>query len=370
MLTEEIVWIYDGEWEAKEPRFSADSKRVAYILNKNGTMDIYVYDLESGESIPLNIPPGICSSPKFSNTGDFLVVIHSGPKSPPDLWRFELQEGTWTRLTNSLQGNIDLSLLAEPMELWWTSFDGRRIPGLFYPTSNYAGPGKPPCIVWPHGGPTGQSVNRWNPYLQYMVAQGYSVLAPNVRGSTGYGAEFRDLNLKDWGGGDLRDLVAGVDYIIKQGLVNGSKICIVGISYGGYLTLMAMTKFPKKWAAGCSICGVVNLKTLWDTTRGDLRGYLKMQLGRPEDNPELYYDRSPINFVDQIEAPLQIQQGANDPRVPRAEAEQIVSALRKMGKDCDYILYQDEGHVFLKIQNKIDSIKRAVQFFNERVRDI
>ena len=192
-------------------------------------------------------------------------------------------------------------------------------------------------------------------------------MAPNIRGSSGYGKEFRELALKDWGGGDLKDLVAGAEYLERSGVAEVKRIAVGGASYGGYMTLAAMTKTPDRWAAGVCICGIVNLRTLYESTRGDLRLYLIQQLGTPEENPELYWDRSPLNFAKDVKNPLMIVQGGTDPRVPLAEAEQMRSSLEKSGAVLEYKVYNDEGHDLMKLENKLDCFRLMADFLDKHI---
>jgi dipeptidyl aminopeptidase/acylaminoacyl peptidase len=237
------------------------------------------------------------------------------------------------------------------------------IPAWFY---RPRGVERPPAIVLVHGGPTGQTMNGWNVQVQFFVSRGYAVLAPNNRGSTGYGKEYRDANLRDWGGGDLRDLVAGHRWLAESGAVDPARIGVTGGSYGGYMTLIAMTKTPEVWAAGASVVGMSNLRTLHQTTRkGDLLPYLIQQLGTPDENPALYHDRSAINFIEDVRRPLLILQGGRDPRVPLTEAEQMRDRMLAAGKTVGYHVYMDEGHGFRKVENVVDAMHRTVDFFDE-----
>jgi dipeptidyl aminopeptidase/acylaminoacyl peptidase len=270
------------------------------------------------------------------------------------------------RLTRSLPASIDPATLVEPMHVRYPGADGREIPALLYIPHAEAirGGALPPAIVHIHGGPTGQHLRWWDRASQWYANNGYVVLAPNIRGSTGYGREFQEANRGDWGGKDLEDVVKGAQWLAKEGIADAKRIGAYGGSYGGFMTLMVLTQAPDVWAAGVSVVGVVSWKTLHDTTRGDLRDYLERELGDPAKVPDLYRDRSPLTHVSKIKAPLLVLQGANDPRVPQSEAKLMTDALSKAGKTFDQHVYEGEGHGFRTRANAIDSLRRATEWFD------
>ncbi len=362
-----------GESEEQAPVWSPDGRRIAYLINRDGGGELWVKTIVSGSSVRIGTGPGVVSgfaAPQFTLDGTGLVFIHTSGQDPADLWLAPSDgSGPARRLTDSLAAvgaRIERDWLAQPEHVRWPSADGTSVPGLLYrPRALPADGGLPAAIVYVHGGPTGQTTNGWNPTIQYYVNHGYVVLAPNVRGSTGYGRAYRDGNLKDWGGGDLADLVAGAEFLAREGLADRRRIGVTGGSYGGYMTLIALTKSPQTWAAGVSVVGIANLRTLYERTRDDLQYYLIQQIGTPEENPELYHDRSAIHFVDRIAAPLLILQGETDPRVPLHEAEQMRDLLEEHGKTYRYHVYAQEGHGFRREENRIDAARRTVAFFGE-----
>jgi len=370
----EIEWISDPQWEVISPgpifgtsdlAWSPDSTKLAYLLNRAGNVDLLIRDLKTGSQVVFDTPQGQRLYPAFAGDGKHILFVYDGPRHPPDLWVGSLEDGSGRQLTESLVSNVRRESLVEPELIWYPSFDGRQISAFLYtPTHKKKGS---PAVVWVHGGPTWQHRNMWELNVQFLVSQGYVVLAPNIRGSSGYGKEFRELALKDWGGGDLKDLVAGAEYLERSGIAERKRIAVGGASYGGYMTLVAMTKTPDRWAAGVCICGIVNLRTLYESTRGDLRLYLIQQLGTPEENPELYWDRSPLNFAKDVKSPLMIVQGGADPRVPLAEAEQMRSVLEKRGAVLEYKVYQDEGHDLMKLENKLDCFRLTADFLDKNM---
>jgi dipeptidyl aminopeptidase/acylaminoacyl peptidase len=227
--------------------------------------------------------------------------------------------------------------------------------------------GEHPAIVYVRGGPAAQTMNTFGRFVQYMANQGYIVIAPNYRGSTGYGKEFQQANLFDMGGGDLQDVLAAADWIKQTGYVNPKKLILMGGSYGGYLTMMGVTKAPEMWAAGVPIVPFVNWFTEIQNEDPVLQQSDLATMGDPVKNKALYEERSPINFVDQIKAPLYLLAGGNDPRCPKTEAQQVVDAVKKRGGVAEYKVYANEGHGFAKVENQIDAYKRVADFLKAHV---
>ena len=223
--------------------------------------------------------------------------------------------------------------------------------------------GSTPAIVLPHGGPTGQMVDYWNPEVAALVSRGYICIAPNVRGSTGYGIDFQKANYQDLGGGDLQDEVYAAKFLEATGYVNPKKIGITGGSYGGYMTLMALGKTPKVWAAGVEEYGIINWFTMLQHEDALLQEYEKSLLGDPEKDRKVYEADSPITYMHTVKAPLLVLQGDNDPRVPKEEAQQIVDLLKSDRKTVDVHYYPNEGHGFSKRENRIDAIQRSLTWF-------
>ena len=361
-----ITWIAKNRWEKSSPVFSPDGKRLSYTINVKGNFDICITEISGMKTEKLDLPKGVNYNQRFSRDGESMVFLHSGPRSPGDLWEISLETGEKRQLTHSLRGVIDPEHLVEPEVITYRSFDGVEISAFLYLPKGMK-KGLLPVILWIHGGPTAQWVNSWKPGVQFFVSSGFAVLAPNYRGSTGYGKKFRDLNLKDWGGGDLKDVVAGVEYLEKHGISHRSKIGITGTSYGGYTTWMALTKAPKYFSAGVPICGMTNLVTDFNTTREDLRLYSIQQLGHPDDNSQLYYDRSPVNFAQNIRAPVFIIHGARDPNVTMGNTDEIEPLLKKYNKPYEKKVYPDEGHGLMKLKNRIDALKLTLDFFQRHL---
>jgi dipeptidyl aminopeptidase/acylaminoacyl peptidase len=225
-------------------------------------------------------------------------------------------------------------------------------------------------IVLPHGGPTGQTVDYFNQEAAAFASRGYVCIAPNVRGSTGYGLEFQKANTKDLGGGDLQDEVYAARFLADTGYVNPRKIGMTGGSYGGYMTLMAVGKTPDVWAAAVEEYGIINWLTMLEHEDPFLQEYEKSLLGDPVKDRKIYEAASPATYIRNAKAPLLVLQGDNDIRVPKEEAEQVVKILKEAGKTVDVHFYPNEGHGFSKRENQIDAIRRTVDWFDRYLKGV
>ena len=363
----EIKWLTADKWEISGHDFSPDGKRLTFSADVDGNEDIYIYDEATAKSTQLAIPKGV-NEPAgghsaFSPDGTRLLYYHNGPTAPADLWVHNLATGKSQQITHSLVGGIRSEDMVEPYLVHYPSRDGKwTISAFLYVPYNMARNGQNAAVVYIHGGPTSQTMNSFNRFIQYAVNQGYMVLAPNYRGSTGYGREFQQANLFDMGGGDLQDILAGVDWIKQTGHLDPKKIAVMGGSYGGYLSMMAVTKAPNVWAAGVPIVPFVNWSTEIENEDPVLRESDIATMGDPLKDKARLEDRSPINFIDQIKAPLLLLAGGHDPRCPKSETLQVVDAIKKNGGKVDYKIYDNEGHGFARVENQIDAYKRVADF--------
>jgi dipeptidyl aminopeptidase/acylaminoacyl peptidase len=362
-----IQWLTKDKWEITGGEFSPDGKRITFTANVDGNEDIYLHDLATGKSAALSISKGL-NEPAgghsaFAADGSRLLYYHNGPTAPGDLWIYHLASGKSQQITHSLVGGIRSDDMVEPYLVHYPSRDGKwTISAFLYVPYNMARNGQNAAIVYIHGGPTAQTLNSFNRFIQFAVNQGYMVLAPNYRGSTGYGKEFQQADLFDMGGGDLQDILAGVDWIKQTGHLDPKKIAVMGGSYGGYLSMMAVTKAPEVWAAGVPIVPFVDWFTEIENEDPELREGDLATMGDPVKNKALYEDRSPINFVDKIKVPLLLLAGGHDPRCPKSETQQVVDAIKKRGGTVDYKIYDNEGHGFARVENQIDAYKRVANF--------
>ena len=361
-----LRYLTENPFDEQRPTWRPDSRGVVFLQDRDAARSVHRVFAASHAVTPVADLPGMYEWPCVGPDSETIALTFTSARRPNDVWVREGDQVTLRQLTDSLGGKIDPTVLVEPAHVRYPSVDGRLVPALLYmPHAEAVQGGTPGAVLYVHGGPTGQHLRWWDPTPQLLANRGLVVLAPNVRGSTGYGREWQELNRRDWGGGDLADVMAGVDWLARERIADPKRIGITGGSYGGYMTLYALARHPDRFAAGVSSVGIVSWKTLFDTTRGDLREYLIRELGDAATDPQLYLDRSPITHAKNIRAALLVLQGANDPRVPRTEALQIVAALEANGAPHHYHEYPDEGHGFSKIENRIDSLRRTVDWLTQ-----
>ncbi|HET7751926.1 MAG TPA: S9 family peptidase [Terriglobales bacterium] len=372
MASKKIDWLTQDKWEIQGGSFSPDGRTVTWTANVDGNTDIYFHDLASGKTDALPLPVGVNElgghESAFTQDGARLLYIHNGPNAPADVWVYDLANKRSQQVTHSLVAGVRSADMVEPYLVHYPSRDGKfQISAFVYVPHNLPANHQSPAVVYVHGGPTSQTVNLFNRGIEYLVNQGYLVIAPNYRGSTGYGKEFQQANLFDMGGGDLQDVLAAADWIKRSAYVDPKKLVIMGGSYGGYMTMMAVTKAPEVWGAGVAVVPFVNYFTEVQNEDPVLREMDLATMGDPVKNKALWEDRSPIFFVDRIKAPLLILAGGHDPRCPKSESQQVADAIKKRGGVVDLKVYEDEGHGFSRVPNQIDSWKRISDFLQAHV---
>ena len=372
VASKKISWLTQDKWEISGGNFSPDGKLVTWTANVDGNTEIFVHDLAADKSNPLPLPKGVNSlggsESSFTRDGARLLYYHNGPKSPNDAWVYDFGNRKSQQITQSLVAGVRSEDMVEPFLVHYPSKDGKwTISAFVYVPYNLPRQAISPAIVYVHGGPTSQTVNSFNRFVQYMANQGYLVIAPNYRGSTGYGKEFQHANLFDMGGGDLQDVLAAADWMKQTGYVDPKKLILMGGSYGGYMTMMGVTKAPEVWAAGVPIVPFVNWFTEIQNEDPVLQQSDLATMGDPVKNKALFEERSPINFIDRVKAPLLLLAGGHDPRCPHEESQQVVDAIKKRGGVVEYKVYENEGHGFSKVENQIDAYKRAADFLKAHV---
>jgi dipeptidyl aminopeptidase/acylaminoacyl peptidase len=372
IASKKISWLTKDKWEINGGGFSPDGKRVTWTANIDGNTDIYLHDLATGKTSSLPLPRGVNglggSETSFTKDGARLLYHHNGPNAPNDVWVHNLATGKSHQVTHSLIAGVRAEDMVEPALVHYPSKDRKwTISAFVYVPYNLPRNGQHPAIVYVHGGPTSQTVNSFNRFIQFAANQGYIVIAPNYRGSTGYGKEFQHANLFDMGGGDLQDVLGAAEWIKQSGYVDPKKLIVMGGSYGGYMSMMAVTKAPEVWAAGVPIVPFVNYFTEIENEDPVLREMDLATMGDPVKNKALFEDRSPIFFIDKIKAPLLLLAGGNDPRCPKEEAHQVVDAVKKNGGVAELKVYENEGHGFARVDNQIDAYKRVADFLKAHV---
>ena len=370
--TKKVTWVTDTEWDASAGNFSPDGKTFTYSINEDGRIDLYLADTATGHGAKLDFPPGLnyfLGNPTpFSPDGKSLLVNHQSSTRPGDIWIYDTAAHMPRQLTYSAVASLEAIPMPAAQIVHYKTFDDKTISALMWIPFNLKRDGTNPAIVLPHGGPTGQVLDYWNPEVAALVSRGYICIAPNVRGSSGYGIAFQKANYQDLGGGDLQDEVYASKFLTATGYVNPKKIGIAGGSYGGFMTLMAVAKTPDVWAAGVEEFGIINWMTMLEHSDALLQEYEKSLLGDPQKDRKVYEADSPITYIHDVKAPLLVLQGDNDPRVPKEEAQQVVDLLKKDGKTVDAHYYSNEGHGFEKRENRIDAIRRMVDWFDKHLK--
>jgi len=369
VASKKVTWVTDLKWEAYSGNFSPDGKRYSFTVNEDGLTDAYLSDRATNHAEKLDVPHGLnyfSGNPnEFAPQSDRVIVSHEASNQPGDLWVYNVNRRQAEQLTFSAIASLRAIPLPPSQIVHYKSFDGKIISSLLWVPFNLKRDGSNAAVVLPHGGPTGQMVDYWNTDVAALASRGYICVAPNPRGSTGYGLDFQKANFQDLGGGDLKDEIAGVEFLKATGYVDPKKIGIYGGSYGGFMTLMAVGKTPEIWAAAVELYGIINWSTMLKSSDPSLNEYLKALLGDPEQNRKIYDEDSPITYIRSEKAPLLVLQGDNDPRVPKEEAQQVVDILKKEGRVVDVHYYPNEGHGFVKRENQIDAIRRTIAWFDQ-----
>lgn len=341
--------------------WSPDGSRLACTVNKGGAFHLALLRPANGELRYLQQRPGYFSRLNWSPEGDFLTVEYEDPLLPPDIYRVETKNGRITQLTFSNLPALAQNHLVMPEQVSYKSYDGLEIPAFLYR------PAKPngAAILYPHGGPSAQYLYDWDIVAQYFVAKGYTWLAINYRGSTGYGVPFEHANYGDWGLGDTQDCLYGAKFLGKLEWIDSQRIAIFGASYGGYMAACALSyDHEHLFACGVSKYGDANPLTSWAQCNRDLRLYTEIFLGHPAHNRQVYHKASPIYQVHNIKKPVLILHGLLDDVVPPQASEEWVEALRRADKVFEYKTYAGEPHGFLMRKTQLDAYGRIEKFLD------
>jgi len=371
--TSKVTWVTDTKWEANSGDFSPTGKSFTYTLNADGLPDVYLVDASSmrAEKLPLGAGVNALAAypNSFSPSGDRLLLSHESSVQPGDFWIYDIASRSTQRLSRSAVASLGSAPMPDSQIVHYKTFDGKTISALMWVPFNLNRDGSNPALVLPHGGPTGQVQDYWSPRVAALVSRGYICIAPNVRGSTGYGIDFQRANYQDLGGGDLQDEVYATKFLQATGYVAPRKIGITGGSYGGFMTLMAIGKTPDAWTAAVELFGIIDWMSMLQHSDPQLQQYEKSLLGDPVKDKKAYDAASPITYIHHVMVPLLVLQGDNDPRVPKEEATQVVELLKRDGKTVDAHYYPNEGHGFEKRENQIDAIRRTVDWFDRYLKN-
>lgn len=367
-----LTLIKPDEWEQRSGTFAPDGHALLMISNVDGRDVIYSYDPGSGRTEALPLPAGVNSDyfgkmPAFSPDGTQILFPHQSGNMPLDYWILNRASGKAAPVTRFALASIDPGKLPKTQIVHYRSDDGTVISAIVWMPFNLSRNGHAPAVALPHGGPTGQTMDDFDRTAVALATRGYVVMAANPRGSTGYGRAFQEANHRDLGGGDLTDYVAGIKFLVDSGYVDARRVGITGVSYGGYMTMMAIAKTPDVWAAGVEICGITDWFSMYERGSPVLRQYQMGLLGDPVKDKAVYAASSPLTYLGQVKAPLLALAGGNDIRVPPYEAEKVAEVLSKAGKKVDLKVYPGEGHGFFKREDQIDALERTVAWLDRYI---
>jgi len=354
----------DGELDGL--RLNKQGTMAALVWNVKGRGELSFYDLVKNKHVPgPKLPGELAGGLAFSSDGSKLAMNVSGAAQPADIWIMDMKTQQFRQITFSPHPGVDLAALVRPELVTFKSFDGLELSGWLYKPKNQNGPGA--YVVSFHGGPEGQERAPFRSDYQALLAQGIGVFAPNVRGSSGFGKKFVNLDNGELRVNGVKDIKACVDYLVNNHLADPRRIGITGGSYGGYMTMAGLTEYPDLFAAGVDLFGIVNFITFFQHTQPWMAAISKVEYGDPDTQKEMLDKLSPIYKLDRIKAATMVQHGANDTNVPVIEAEQIVKTLKDRGVPVEYILFPDEGHGWRKVPNRIKSTVEMVRFFSEHL---
>ena len=391
--------VYGPNWDVGGVTLSDDSRVLAYTVNNDGFSDLYLRSIKTGRkpltatvatnATQIKLPGrGIVGGTTFSGDGTKLAFSFSSPTNNGDVWLYDIRSKKLSQVTNSDRAGINPKSFVAPQLIKFKTFDGREIPAWYYDqdegvraitekieisvdsqgkrserSSSYIN-GKP-TIISIHGGPEGQSRPGFNPLFQYYLSRGYAVLDPNVRGSTGYGKTYTHLDDVEKREDSVKDIAAAHEWLTTKGGADAKRIAVMGGSYGGYMTMAAITLYPDLWAAAVNTVGIVNWETFLQNTSGYRRRQREVEYGRLDRDIEFLRRISPIRKIDRIKTPLFVIHGKNDPRVPYTEAEQVVDAIKKRNAIVEYKLYDDEGHGISKLKNRLELYPLVADFLDK-----
>jgi dipeptidyl aminopeptidase/acylaminoacyl peptidase len=370
----EITPLVAPSWDVELMALSPDRSALAYTVNVEGASQLYLLDLTSGESRQAPLPddaPGVVAMwdgrLRFSADSRQVLFSFTSAVQPSEAYAWDLAANRVARLTFSSTAGIPHDSFRAPELIRYPTFDGRQIPAWFYrPQENHPKPY--PVILFVHGGPEAQFRPYFNFLIQYFLHHGYAVLAPNVRGSTGYGKRYSHLDDVEKRMDSVADLAHAAQWLRAQRQVDGQRLVLYGGSYGGFMVLAAMANYPDLWAAGVDIVGISNFVTFLENTSAYRRAHREAEYGSLERDRAFLERISPIHHVDRIRAPLMVIHGANDPRVPVGEARQIARALQARGVPVELLIFEDEGHGLVKLKNKQVAYPAIVRFLAQHLR--
>lgn len=349
--TRETTWLNQSVGDDTQPTLSRDGKIVGWI-HSSGARTTFQFKESGGEIREVKIGAGVHAQPQI--VGDEVFILYEDVNRPCDLWKIELENGEATQITKSLGADLHFP---QPEEIWYGGMDETPVPALLYRGDGNFG------LLDIHGGPNWHLQFSWNPILSWATLRGWTILAPNYRGSTGYGKRWQNASRYDMGGADNDDCAAGAQYLLDNGLAK--KVAVSGRSHGGYLTMMCLTRYPHLFVGGAAVVPFLNWFKSHEESRDDLRHWNIENMGDPETHFALWRERSPYFFLDRVAAPVQMICGENDPRCPPSDAIDARDRLIELGKEVELWIYKNEGHTFYDMKNVLDSESKRVAFLEK-----
>ena len=372
MASRRLSWMDRPERDVEDVALSDDGVFLAWTTNEGGYSGLHVRNLRTKAAVRApSVPRGIYGI-EWAARAPIAAISVGGPQVPGDIWVWNAETGAVTRATTSDAAGLDLSRMVVPEPFTFSARDGVTLHGLLYlpPMNPALAHGvsrtavRPPVLLSVHGGPTAQARPGFNAAHQYLLTRGIAVFDLDYRGSTGHGKTFAQLNDRRLRGGEYLDMADALAWLDRQGLVDGSRASVMGGSYGGYLTMAAMTRLPDRFKSGVAFVGVSNWLTALEGASPELKASDRIEYG-DIDNPEdraFFEEISPIRYVKNVRAPVMVLHGANDPRDPATESDQFVRGIREIGGEVEYLRFPDEGHGIRKLANRITAYRRIAAF--------
>lgn len=371
--TLESTQVYDPGWDILYAYNSYNDKYRVIGINQDSRTVVKIIDLNTEKELDLPKFSDLdITSVNISKSETKMAFYASSSKTPKNLYIYNFGNQQYEQLTNTLNPEINPDHLVEGKVVRYKSFDGLEIPAILYIPQNASEKNKVPALVNVHGGPGGQARIGYRARIQYLVNHGYAIIDVNNRGSSGYGKTFYSLDDRKHGNHDLKDCIYAKDYLINTGMIDSTKIGIIGGSYGGYMVAAAMTFTPEEFKVGVNLYGVTNwIRTLksipswWES----MREALYKELGNPYTDSAYLYEISPLFHAEKIKNPIMVLQGSNDPRVLKIESDEIVETVKKNNVPVEYVIFEDEGHGFRKKANQVKAYESILEFLDKYLKE-
>jgi dipeptidyl aminopeptidase/acylaminoacyl peptidase len=358
------VLVARDDAELDDVEIDEEGKTLALVWNVDGRSELAFFDVASGKERRLaGLPGDTLGALRFSRDGRSIVFSASSAAAPTDLFVLDVAAGTFRQLTRSPHAGIDLKTLVRPELVRYEAHDALALSGFLYRAKGQRGPGA--VVMSFHGGPEGQERPFFSSTYQALLLNGISVFAPNVRGSSGFGKKFVNLDNGRLRVDSVKDIKSTIDHLVKSGIADPKRIGIMGGSYGGYMVMAGLADYPGEIAAGANLFGVVNFETFFKNTEPWMAAISTVEYGDPKTEAAMLRELSPLNRVDRVVSPTIVLHGANDTNVPVIEAEQVVDSLKKRNVPVKYVLFPDEGHGWRKTKNRVTSTVEIVDWFSK-----